>query len=175
MNNINPSDWIVNQVELITKKNEINTIIDVACGFGRHSVYLANKNYKVVSVDLDFDKLKTFADKKNIISVCFDLENEDYWTVKNYFDIVIVVNYLHRRNFNKILNLVKKNGFLLYETFCVGNEKYGKPNRKDYLLKNEELKTLIDNKFIVKNFYQGIVKIPTVAYKQMFVAKRVAI
>ena len=54
MNNINPSDWIVNQVELITKKNKINTIIDVACGFGRHSVYLANKNYKVVSIDIDF-------------------------------------------------------------------------------------------------------------------------
>ena len=60
MNNINPSDWIVNQVELITKKNKINTIIDVACGFGRHSVYLANKNYKVVSIDIDFKKLRTF-------------------------------------------------------------------------------------------------------------------
>ena len=174
MNNINPSDWIVNQVELITKKNKINTIIDVACGFGRHSVYLANKNYKVVSIDIDFKKLRTFTNNKNISSACLNLENHEYWPIQSYFDIVIVVNYLYRRNFNNILNLVKKDGYLIYETFCIGNEKYGKPKRKEYLLENKELKNITDNRFVIKDFYQGIVSVPTKSFKQMLVAKRVA-
>ena len=175
MNNINVSDWIVNQVEKITKKNNISTIIDVASGFGRHSVYLANNGYRVISMDIDLKKLKTFTNNKKIFSICFDLENEDIWPIQSSFEMVIVVNYLYRRNFKNILDLVKKNGYLIYETFCVGNEKYGKPKNPDFLLKKNELKKLIDEKFFIEDYYEGIVTSPTKAFKQMALAKRVAI
>ncbi len=174
MSNINPSDWIVNQVEFITKNNQIPSIIDIASGDGRHSTYFANKGYNILSIDNDFKKLKSYSNFKNINTICFDLENDNFWPISITFDIVLVVNYLYRKNFKNILKLVKKNGYLIYETFCVGNEKYGKPSNPDYLLKNNELKNLITERFVIKRFYQGLVENNIKSYKQMFLAKRVA-
>ena len=77
---------------------------------------------------------------KNIKTMCFDLETNEKWPFdENYYDIVIVTNYLYRPKIKNIGNLVKENGFLFYETFATGNEKLGKPSNPDYLLKNMEL------------------------------------
>ena len=116
-----------------------------------------------------------FSNNKNISSICFDLENISIWPINYSFDLVIVVNYLYRENFKNILKLVKKNGYILYETFSIGNEIYGKPSNPSYLLKKNELKKLINEKFFVDTFYEGLIKSPYYAYKQMIVAKRVAV
>ena len=44
-------------------------------------------------------------------------------------------NYLFRKNFYKILNLVKLGGHLIYETFAQGNQIYGRPKNPNFLLK----------------------------------------
>jgi hypothetical protein len=55
------------------------------------------------------------------------------------FDAVIVTNYLWRPLMPHILESLKPNGFLIYETFALGHEKIGKPSRPDFLLKPGEL------------------------------------
>ena len=54
----------------------------------------------------------------------------------------MVTNYLYRPLFPVILNSLDENGVLIYETFCLGNEKLGKPSNPDYLLKSGELLTV---------------------------------
>ena len=51
---------------------------------------------------------------------------------KRVIDIIIVTNYLYRPRIKELANLFKKDGFLFYETFAVGNEKYGRPSNPDY-------------------------------------------
>ena len=58
---------------------------------------------------------------------------------KNTFDTVIVTNFLNRLIFKNIESVIKKNGYLIYETFGIGHEKFGRPKNKDYLLHKGEL------------------------------------
>ena len=175
MTNIKPSFWIVNELETVIKNNNIVNVLDLACGKGRHSLYLASKNKQVVSIDKNLDSLKTFSNYNNIKTICFDLENNEKWPLKKQFDIVLVVNYLFRQNFSKILQMVKQNGYIIYETFAVGNEEYGKPKNRKFLLEKEELKSLINKKeFKIIKYSHGLVKKPNFSIKQRCVAKKVA-
>src|SRR5262249_3318280 len=48
-------------------------------------------------------------------------------------------NYLHRPLFPHLLAALAADGVLIYETFEVGNERYGRPTNPDFLLKPGEL------------------------------------
>ena len=173
MSNIKPSLWIVNELESLIMNNNVVNFLDLACGKGRHSIYLASRNMQVVSIDIKFDDLKTFSNYNNVKTICFDLENEYKWPLKKQFDVVLVINYLYRKNFTKILQLVKPNGYLIYETFAFGNEKYGSPKNPKFLPEKEELKKFINKKeFKIIKYYHGLVTKPVHSIKQRCVAKK---
>ena len=54
------SDWVKFCVNTINKVSGNRIALDLACGAGRHSIFLSNKGYKVISVDLNFFYLKVF-------------------------------------------------------------------------------------------------------------------
>ena len=138
------SNWVVYCLSKIAKSKKL-LICDLACGFGRNSIFLANKGYKVISVDLDLQRLKSF-DGVNIYKLQTDIEKVSEWPFKeNIFDIIIVVNFLNRDIFRNIEKSIKKNGFLIYETFGKGHEKFGRPKNKRFLLKENELLDLTKN------------------------------
>ena len=174
MVNIKPSSWVVDELSSFHEYKNKMVILDLACGEGRHSIYASKNNHSVVAVDKDLEKLKSFSDYPNIKIICFDIENENNWPINYKFDVVIVVNYLYRENFQKILNLVKLGGYLIYETFAQGNQIYGRPKNPNFLLKKNELKSLLDSNFELLRFTHGIDTFPKLSMKQKCIAKRVA-
>ena len=150
-----PSCWIIDRIKAITGKKELQ-ILDFASGSGRHSISLADPKRKITAVDNDSKKLSSYKNYQNIKTMCFDLETNEKWPFdKNYYDIVIVTNYLYRPKIKNIGNLVKENGFLFYETFATGNEKLGKPSNPDYLLKNMELIEVFKKNFNILYYFNG--------------------
>ena len=137
---ISPSNWIKNNL-----KDPINdlTLLDIACGSGRHSVYAASKGYKVFSLDISKEKILNLVSNKSICPIQFDIEVPNAWPfINKAFDAVIVSNYLYRPIFQNMINSIKLGGILLYETFSIENSIFGKPNNPDYLLKPQELLNL---------------------------------
>ena len=55
------------------------------------------------------------------------------------FSGIVVVNYLHRPLFPLLLAALAEGGVLIYETFAVGNERYGRPSNPAFLLRPGEL------------------------------------
>ena len=55
------------------------------------------------------------------------------------FGAVVVTNYLWRPLLSTIVDSVAPGGVLLYETFAIGNEAFGRPSRPDFLLQPGEL------------------------------------
>ena len=150
-----PSSWIINRIKAITSKKELQ-ILDFASGSGRHSISLADHKRKITAVDNDSKKLSSYKNYQNIKTVCFNLETNEKWPFeKNYYDVVIVTNYLYRPKIKKIGTLVKENGYLFYETFAMGNEKLGKPGNPDYLLKNMELIEVFKKNFNILYYFNG--------------------
>lgn len=152
---LKPSPWIINQVEIVQKRKKIN-ILDFASGGGRHSINLASNRRVITAIDKDRSKLELYKNIKNINPICFDLERNDKWPLeKESFDVIIVTNYLYRPRIRELASFLKIGGFLFYETFAVGNEKYGKPSNPDYLLKHMELLKTFKNDFETMYYFQG--------------------
>ena len=135
-----PSNWIKNNL-----KDNIDglNLLDIACGNGRHSIYAASIGYKVISLDINKEKILKLISTKKIYPIQIDIEAPNAWPfINKTFDVVIVTNYLYRPIFKNIINSIKLGGILLYETFSIENSTFGKPNNPNYLLKPQELLNL---------------------------------
>ena len=147
------SKWVSYCTNLINKKSKI---LDLACGSGRHTKYLIDKGHFVTGIDINPKiKLKSSNHKNKIIK--YDLE-KDVWPFEtSSFDCILVTNYLYRPLFPFFIKSVKQNGFIIYETFSLGNERFGKPSNPDYLLDNNELFDLLKDEMRIISYQDGIV------------------
>ena len=160
------SEWILDQINTLKIEKKIN-LLDFASGNGRNCIPLSKKNIMVTAIDRDQEKLNKYKNFKNINSICFDLENSEEWPLtKEYYDVIIVVNYLYRPKIKKLINLLKKDGFLFYETFSLGNEKYGSPKNPKFLLKDRELIEIFGEFLLPLSFYDGQMNDEKIAIKQ---------
>ena len=150
-------------------------MLDFACGEGRHCINLANSNRAITAIDKDYKKLKEYKNFDNIKTICFDLETDEEWPLKNnWYDIIIVVNYLYRPKIKNLTHLLKEGGYLFYETFAKGNEKYGSPKNPEYLLRDRELINIFCKHFTVLSYFNGKVKGEKISIKQRCVLKKMA-
>lgn len=125
-------------------------VLDLACGAGRHAKLLASLGHAVVALDRDSEALAKISDPR-IVCMLADLElstsGDDPWPFEmDRFAAIVVTNYLYRRLFPNIIASIMPNGVLIYETFAVGNEKFGKPVNPDFLLAPGELLELVRQK-----------------------------
>jgi len=131
-----PSSWVVRFAPLIPS----GEVLDLACGGGRHARLLASLRHAVLALDRDAVALELAAGK-GITTCQFDLEAEGaVWPFEDgRFAGIVVTNYLHRPFFPHLLRSLAPGGILVYETFALGNEQFGKPSNPAFLLRPGEL------------------------------------
>ncbi|HYL33974.1 MAG TPA: class I SAM-dependent methyltransferase [Stellaceae bacterium] len=163
-----PSPWIERHATLIRAGGRV---LDLAAGGGRHTRLLLARDYGVVSVDRDTKALETaFAGHPACRIVALDLENGDTWRLGDGYDGIVVTNYLYRPAFANLVGALAPAGVLLYETFMLGNERFGKPSNPDFLLRPNELIEAFAPHLTVLAFEQGIVSRPRPAAIQRLAA-----
>jgi SAM-dependent methyltransferase len=162
-----PSDWVVQHAMRIPKNGRV---LDLACGSGRHTLYLAARGWQVVAVDRDVDVLRGQPLAAEISLIEADVENAPWPFDKNSFDAIVVTNYLHRPIFPHIIAALKTDGILIYETFAIGNEKFGKPSNPDFLLQHGELLDCVKTTMRVIAYEDDYVEFPKPAMVQRICA-----
>jgi SAM-dependent methyltransferase len=146
---------------------ERGPLLDVACGGGRHARLFAERGIEVVAVDRERQSFSS-----NIRFVEADLENGNPWPFAGQrFAAIVVANYLHRPLFPHLLASLDEGGVLIYETFMIGNEKYGRPSNPEFLLRPGELLESFAT-LAVAGFEQGRVERPKAAMIQRLCALR---
>jgi SAM-dependent methyltransferase len=134
---LEPSPWVARFAPMVP---EGGTVLDVACGSGRHARMFRDRGHPVVVLDRDVVRVSDMAVDPDVEIVARDLENGRPWPLEGRtFAGVVVVNYLHRPLFPALVRSVAPGGVLIYETFAVGNERFGKPSNPNFLLHREEL------------------------------------
>jgi SAM-dependent methyltransferase len=113
------------------------TVLDVACGSGRHLRWLQSQGFVVTGVDRDAAAVEPLQAFGRIVVA--DIENAPWPLTGETFDAVIVTNYLWRPLLATIVDSVAPGGVLIYETFAAGNEAFGKPSNPNFLLHPGEL------------------------------------
>jgi SAM-dependent methyltransferase len=148
-------------------------VLDLACGRGRHSLRLHAAGYRVEAVDRDAEALAEISRKVPEIHTCVaDLEGADWPYRGRRFDAIVVTNYLFRPLFPYLLDALEGDGVLIYETFMIGNERFGKPSNPAFLLRPGELLEVARGRLTVVAFEQGEVANPRPAVVQRLCATR---
>jgi SAM-dependent methyltransferase len=134
---VSPSDWVARFAPLVPAGG---SVLDVACGGGRHTRFLLERGHRVTAVDRDTGRLADLAGRDGLEILECDLETGGPVPFRGRpFDGVVVTNYLHRPILGEIVAAVGAGGVLLYETFAVGQERFGRPQNPDFLLRPGEL------------------------------------
>jgi SAM-dependent methyltransferase len=115
-------------------------ILDLAAGGGRHARHLLDLEYAVLAVDRDISNLAYLDGRDGFEALQWDLESGTPWPFAGEkFRAVIVTNYLHRPTLAQAISLVAPGGYLIYETFGTGNERFGRPSNPDFLARAGEI------------------------------------
>jgi SAM-dependent methyltransferase len=150
-----PSPWVVRFLPLLRPDSEV---LDLACGRGRHARLLAAAGHRVLAVDRDAAALAAMQSVPGIDTLEADLEQGDWPLGVRQFDAMVVTNYLHRPQFRHLLDALRQDGVLIYETFADGNARFGSPSRPEFLLQPDELLTSFGGALRIVAFEQGEVK-----------------
>lgn len=114
-------------------------VLDVACGAGRHAVFLADRGYRVEAVDIDLALSEPFQGHAGVDWRKLDIEGEPWPYGEGVFQGVVVTNYLHRPLFPQLIDVLAPGGVLIYATFSMGQARYGRPRNPTHLLMPGEL------------------------------------
>ena len=157
-----PSAWVERWAPLI----KYGTVLDLACGSGRHANFFLSKSLKVVAVDREPQVIP------GARFIRADLEDGSPWPLEGErFEGIVVTNYLYRPLMEILSESLKEGGVLIYETFMLGNERFGKPSNPAFLLRPGELLDCFGG-LIVKGFEEGEVTLPKPAMIQRLCAVR---
>ncbi len=147
-----PSPWVVRFAPLIRTGG---SVLDVACGAGRHSRFLLGRGHTVTAVDRDVSHIRGLDDAEIIEH---DLEDGGPWLFpRRQFAGIVVANYLYRPLFPHLMEALEPGGVLIYETFARGNELYSRPRNPAHLLEEGELLECVAGRLHVVAFEQGLV------------------
>lgn len=146
-------------------------MLDLAAGGGRHTLLLRDRGYRVVAADRDTGVLaQRFAGDPMVEIRSLDLEDGGPWRLGQGFDGIVVTNYFHRPLFAPMIDALAPGGAVIYETFMLGNERFGRPSNPDFLLRPGELLSAFAPALTVVAFEQGVVDEPRPAALQRIAA-----
>ena len=119
--------------------------LDVACGLGRHALWLAERGWQVTAVDSSPVAIQILEEQcrerglsLNLVNA--DLERREFVIEREVYDLIIVCNYLQRDLFSSIKAGTCVGGIVIATISMIDNDPNVKPMNPAYLLNPGELR-----------------------------------
>ena len=140
-----PAAWLVAHRALLPPTGRA---LDVACGRGRNSLWLARQGFDTTAIDRDAPTVAALEDRARrerlpLRALAMDLEARGATLGDAAYDVIVVVHYLHRPLFPALVSALRPGGVLVYETFTIAQAARGRPTNPAFLLAPGELPRLI--------------------------------
>lgn len=133
--NISFTPFFLDSVQRFKKKG-YKRVLDVGCGYGKHSIYLAEHNFNVNSIDISSEAVEWLKDytasksMNNITVLKADINKLPF--ENDYFDVVICSSVLHHQCLKQIQNsiseiqrVLKQKGCLLFDFMSIEDDSFG--------------------------------------------------
>lgn len=167
---------LLRHLDLLTELDPSLPVLDLACGEGRNGLVLAQHGVPVVFADRSVSALQKVDQRLARDSLPgrtwqIDLEKPGVNPFSiDCYSAIIGFRYLHRPLFPTLRGAIRPGGLIIYETFTLQNQEFGRPNNPDYLLKLNELTTIFQDWEVIDDF-EGILKNPDRAVAQIVARK----
>ena len=129
-----------------------NKALDIACGTGRNTLYLAANGFEVDALDISAVALQELTqhmhkatDLAFIHTQLVDLDT--YTPPPSSYDLIVQTNFLDRRLIPLLASALTKGGLLIIETYMIDPENEKKGSNETYLLKAGELPSYFDEHY----------------------------
>ena len=163
-----PSPWVIRFAPDIPKSGQV---LDLACGGGRHSRLLLDLGHTVLAVDKDTSRINDLADRCEVVTADLEIPDQNILAGRSFAGIV-VTNYLYRPLLACLPDHLSPGALLIYETFALGNERFGKPSNPNFLLKPGELLEAVRGRLRVLAYEDLTVEAPRPAALQRIAARK---
>lgn len=155
-----PSQWLVENRDLVVATPG-RRALDVACGDGRNSLYLAQLGFAVDAVDVSdvaIDALRSAAVARGLAVDARQLDLEAEPLPTGGYDVVVQLNYLQRELFEALAGALTPGGLLVLETVTRAHvEELGHSFDPRFLLAENELLTAFPG-LRVRHYREGILE-----------------
>ena len=146
-------------------------VLDLACGSGRNGLWYAERGHQVTFIDKSFTGLNAQPEGQTFLQ--WNLEDGTAPTLPlEEYDLILVVNYLHRPLFPQIKAALKPGGLIIYETFIDKQAEIGRPKNPNFLLKQGELMSLFADWRCLHDFEGKLTHQTGTSYKAQLIAKK---
>ena len=146
---LEPDSFLISAYSEFIGGSISGSALDLAGGVGRHTLWLAERGWKVTLVDVSevgIDRarknLAKRRDKLPLSNVDFkilDLEKVSNLGHEQY-DLILVFFYLQRELFPALISALRPDGFLIYKTYTTDQQRFpGGPSHPMHLLQPNEL------------------------------------
>jgi tellurite methyltransferase len=144
-----PSDLVVS----FFAKAPGNNALDLACGSGRHTLFLAKKGFHVDAVDISTVALDALRSQVNTDSVNIIEADLDTFTPQSEtYDLIVKTNFLDRLLIERAKRALKPGGILIVETYMADPANEKPESNPDFLLRKGELLDLFGEGFDVLEY-----------------------
>ena len=136
----NPTRYLVENMDLITSLVPGTRALDIACGEGRNSIYLAKRGFQVKGLDISATGLKKGRDwmEREGVQIDFRLVNLEKYEFTEQYDLILNCNFLLRDLVPKSVEALSHGGIILFDTLL--DSPYVPTNhKKEFLLQPGEL------------------------------------
>lgn len=127
---------IFNETAKIFKDRGYKKILDIGCGYGKHSIYLSQNDFNLTSIDINkqaIEWLKKYIDINHINNINVIKVNINNLPFENdYFDGVICSSVIHhqrlkeiRNSISEIYRVLKQNGCILVNFISIEDDSFG--------------------------------------------------
>ena len=148
---VRPSPFLSREIERIKLLAPGDAALDIACGEGRNSVFLAQNGFRVTGLDIsDVGISKGIVRANNAgVNVDFMQVNLDGYYISEKYDLILNFNFLLRGLIPSEVDALAPGGLLLFDTILESPELLASHN-PDYFLKNGELAKIFEG-------YSGVI------------------
>jgi len=116
--------------------------LDIACGRGRNSLFLAERGFDVVAMDISPVALaegRKQAGEKSLSISWQQADLEEIELSAATYDLIVNFNYLQRSLVPRIKMSLKPGAHFIFETYPIDQQAIGHPKNPAYLLGHNEL------------------------------------
>lgn len=135
-----PSPFLVREIDRIKLLLSGRRALDIACGEGRNSIFLAGHGFRVTGVDISEIGLAKAASRaaEEGVEVEFVHADLDSFRPGGRFDLVVNFNFLQRGLIPVEVDLLQPGGLLLFDSI-VASPRLPTPENPDFYLQPGEL------------------------------------